>query len=90
MTSAVSWGYDVVMSDRISNEFLPDFKASRPRRGPVFSVMQDRNILNTTDLVDVGNIVDVSEVQTASIFRVKGGGSVYFQNVSNTSHIYMI
>jgi hypothetical protein len=73
-----------VKSGRISKEFLPDFEASRPRIGAMFSVVQELNILNATDRVDVGNIVDVSEVHTASIFTVEGGDNVYFRNVSNT------
>jgi hypothetical protein len=58
-----------VTSDRISKEFLPDVEASRPRIDAMFSVVHELNILNAADHVDVGNIIDVSEVYTASIFK---------------------
>jgi hypothetical protein len=48
------------------------------------------NILNAAHLLDISNTVDVSEEYTTSISRVNVGSSAYFQNVSNTSHIYVM
>jgi hypothetical protein len=40
--------------------------------------------------MDVGDVADISEVHTASIFRIdlEDGGNTYLRNVGNISHIH--
>jgi hypothetical protein len=40
-------------------------------------------VLGLLHRVDVGDVADVSEVLSASIFRVKDGGSMYLRNADN-------